>query len=60
DLLRFHRFYGSARKRSALDLLQALDLPFVLEEDRIRVLSPAQAKEFWIQWTFEALADRSR
>jgi HEAT repeat protein len=58
DLLPFQRFYASARKRSILDLLQALDLPFVLEEDRIRILAPARAKDFWTQWTFEALAGR--
>ena len=59
-LTSFRRLYGSARKRSALDLILALDIPFVLEEDRIRVLTPEQAAAFWTQWIFEALADRSR
>lgn len=52
------RFYGSVRKRSALEVLQALDLPFVLEEDRVRILTPAQARDFWTTWIFEARAGR--
>jgi hypothetical protein len=59
-LTSFRRLYGSARKRSALDLILALDVPFVLEEDRIRILTPERAAEFWTKWVFEALADRSR
>ena len=54
------RVDAAARKRSALEALEALDVPFVLEEDRIRVLTPQQANEFWTKWLYEALADRSR
>ncbi len=57
-LLSVHRFYGSVRKRSALDVLLALDLSFVLEEERIRILTPAQAAEFWANWLYEAKASR--
>ena len=52
------RFYGSLRKRTALDVLLALEVPFVLEDDRIRILSAAQAADFWTTWLYEARAGR--
>jgi HEAT repeat protein len=49
----FRRIHGSSRKRSALDVLRSTGLEFVLEEDRIRILGPAEAKAFWADWIAE-------
>jgi HEAT repeat protein len=49
----FRRIHAAARKRSVLDVLVSLDVDFVLESDRIRILSPEQAAAFWTEWLAE-------
>lgn len=46
----FRRIFAVARKRSVLEVLDSLGIDFVLESDRIRVLPPAQAASFWVDW----------
>jgi hypothetical protein len=52
-LTEFRRIHGASRKRSALEVLRACDLEFVLEDDKIRILGPAEAKTFWDGWLAE-------
>lgn len=51
---RFRRVHAESRRRSTLEVLLALDVPFVLENDRIRIFSPAEARRFWNTWLLEA------
>ncbi len=50
----FRRVHAESRRRSTLEVLLALDVPFVLENDRIRIFSPAEARRFWNAWLLEA------
>jgi len=52
----FRRIFAATRKRSVLEVLNSLDVDFVLEPDRIRVLSADQARAFWTEW----LADQRK
>jgi HEAT repeat protein len=52
-LTEFRRVHGASRKRSALDVLRATDLEFVLEDDKIRILGPSEARAFWASWLAE-------
>ena len=54
----FRRISAASRKRSVLDVLQSLGVEFVLEPDRIRVLSPEQARAFWTEWLAEQAKKR--
>jgi HEAT repeat protein len=56
ELRVFRRFHGAARRRTVLEVLQALQVPFVLDSDRLRILTPEQARAFWTGW----LADPSK
>jgi len=49
----FRRISASSRKRSVLDVLQSFDVEFVLEPDRVRVLTPEQARVVWREWLAE-------
>jgi hypothetical protein len=53
ELSAFRRVHGASRKRSALDVLRSTNLEFVLEEDKIRIFGPAEAKAFWDGWLAE-------
>jgi len=53
SLQAFRRITAASRKRSVLEVLQALDVDFVLESDRIRILPPEQASAFWVEWLAE-------
>jgi HEAT repeat protein len=57
-LLAFRRVHASSRKRSVLEILTSLDVDFVLESDRIRILSPEQARSFWTEWLAESRKKR--
>ena len=46
----FRRLFGSARRRSVLEALNSLGVPFVLDSDRLRILTPDQARAFWTEW----------
>jgi len=52
-LTSFRRIFAAARKRSVLEVLNSLDVNFVLESDRIVILTPDQAKAFWAEWLAE-------
>lgn len=54
SLSAFRRIHAASRKRSVLEVLTSLDVDFVLESDRIRILSPEQAAAFWTEWLAEA------
>jgi HEAT repeat protein len=58
SLLAFRRVHASSRKRSVLEILTSLEVDFVLESDRIRILSPEQAKSFWTEWLAESRKKR--
>jgi len=49
----FRRVFAASRRRSVLEVLISLDVDFVLESDRIRILSPEQAAAFWTEWLAE-------
>lgn len=53
SLSAFRRVFASSRRRSVLEVLISLDVDFVLESDRIRVMSPEQAAAFWTEWLAE-------
>jgi HEAT repeat protein len=57
-MLTFRRVHAASRKRSVLEILTSLDVDFVLESDRIRILSPDQAKSFWTEWLAESRKKR--
>jgi HEAT repeat protein/predicted RNA-binding Zn-ribbon protein involved in translation (DUF1610 family) len=46
----FRRFFAAARRRSVLEALMSLDASFVLDSDRLRILTPEQARAFWMEW----------
>jgi HEAT repeat protein len=46
----FRRLFGSSRRRSVLEALNSLGVPFVLDSDRLRILTPEQARAFWTEW----------
>lgn len=46
----FRRLYAAPRRRSVLEALVSLDAPFVLDADRLRILTPEQARAFWSEW----------
>jgi len=46
----FRRLFATARRRSVLEALNSLDAPFVLDSDRLRILTPDQARAFWMEW----------
>jgi HEAT repeat protein len=50
DLSAFRRVHADARRRTALDVLTELGVDFVLDGDRIRVMTPARAREHWTPW----------
>jgi HEAT repeat protein len=50
----FRRIYSGTRRRSVLDVLTSFDVDFVLESDRIRVVTPEQARAFWAEWLAES------
>lgn len=54
----FRRLHAASRRRSVLDVLTSLDVDFVLEPDRILVLTPEQAKAFWTEWIAESRKKR--
>jgi len=54
----FRRISASSRKRSVIDVLQSLGVEFVLESDRIRVLTPEQARALWAEWLAEQAKKR--
>lgn len=53
SLTAFRRIFLSARRRSVLEVLSSLDLDFVVESDRIRILTADQARTFWTEWLSE-------
>jgi HEAT repeat protein len=53
SLSAFRRIHAASRKRSVLEVLISLEVDFVLESDRIRILSPEQASAFWVEWLAE-------
>jgi hypothetical protein len=55
ELQVFRRFHGAARRRTVLEVLQALQVPFVLDSDRLRILTPDQARAFWTGWLADPL-----
>src|SRR6185295_13001356 len=57
-LLEFRRIHAAARKRSVLEVLTSMNLDFVLEPDRIRILTPDQANLFWAEWLAETRKKR--
>lgn len=46
----FRRIHAGSRHRSALEVLRSLDVEFVLESDRIRILDADEARAFWTEW----------
>lgn len=46
----FRRFNGGSRRRTVLEVLQSLQVDFVLDSDRLRILTPEQARAFWTAW----------
>jgi len=46
----FRRLFATARRRSVLEALSSLDASFVLDSDRLRILTPDQARAFWMEW----------
>jgi HEAT repeat protein len=46
----FRRMFVAPRRRSVLEALTSLDAPFVLDADRLRILTPEQARAFWSEW----------
>ena len=46
----FRRLFATSRRRSVLEALSSLDAPFVLDSDRLRILTPDQARAFWSEW----------
>jgi HEAT repeat protein len=52
-LASFRRIAAASRKRSILEALHTFDVQFVLEPDRIRVLTSDQARAFWSEWLAE-------
>ncbi|HZE99134.1 MAG TPA: HEAT repeat domain-containing protein [Planctomycetota bacterium] len=54
----FRRIYTGARKRSVLESLDLLDADFVLDSDRLRILTPEQARAFWSEWLADAQRKR--
>ncbi|HLY08002.1 MAG TPA: HEAT repeat domain-containing protein [Planctomycetota bacterium] len=46
----FRRLFAATRRRSVLEALTSLDAPFVLDSDRLRILTPEQARAFWTEW----------
>lgn len=46
----FRRIHVGARRRSVLEALTLLGVPFVLDSDRLRILTPEQARAFWAEW----------
>jgi HEAT repeat protein len=46
----FRRVFATARRRSVLEALTSLDASFVLDSDRLRILTPDQARAFWMEW----------
>jgi HEAT repeat protein len=55
----FRRLFASSRRRSVLEALNSLDAPFVLDSDRLRILTPDQAKAFWTEWLASSQKKRS-
>ncbi len=55
ELQVFHRFHGASRRRTVLEVLQTLQVPFVLDSDRLRILTPEQARAFWAAWLADPL-----
>jgi HEAT repeat protein len=49
----FRRIHATARRRTVLEALSSLDAPFVLDSDRLRILTPEQARAFWVEWLAE-------
>jgi HEAT repeat protein len=47
------RVHADGRRRSVLDALLALEVPFVLDGDRIRVMDRGEARRFWSAWLLE-------
>jgi HEAT repeat protein len=58
NLSGFRRIYAGTRRRTVLEALTLLGVPFVLDSDRLRVLTPEQAKAFWSEWLAEARKKR--
>jgi HEAT repeat protein len=54
----FRRLFATARRRSVLEALNSLDAPFVLDADRLRILTPEQARAFWAEWLASAQKKR--
>lgn len=52
--LPFRHLYTGTRRRSVLETLTLLGVPFVLDSDRLRILTPEQAKAFWTEWLAES------
>ncbi|HEV3026561.1 MAG TPA: HEAT repeat domain-containing protein, partial [Planctomycetota bacterium] len=50
SLQSFRRLFATARHRSVLEALTSLDTSFVLDSDRLRILTPEQARAFWMEW----------
>jgi HEAT repeat protein/predicted RNA-binding Zn-ribbon protein involved in translation (DUF1610 family) len=46
----FRRLFATSRHRSVLEALTSLDVSFVLDSDRLRILTPDQARAFWMEW----------
>ena len=54
----FRRIHATSRRRTVLEALVSLDAPFVLDADRLRILTPDQAKAFWTEWLAESRKKR--
>jgi hypothetical protein len=50
DLSGFRRVHAESRRRTALEVLSGLGVDFVLDGDRIRVMTAARATEHWTPW----------
>lgn len=46
----FRRIHAATRRRTVLEVLTSLDASFVLDSDRLRILTPEQAQAFWTEW----------
>jgi HEAT repeat protein len=53
SLAAFRRVSVASRRRSVLEVLNSMDIDFVLESDGIRVMPSAQAADFWKDWLSE-------
>lgn len=54
----FRRIHATSRRRTVLEALLSLDAPFVLDSDRLRILTPEQATAFWSEWLAESRKKR--